>query len=115
MLSRPVDLLGSIVSSQKPGPEVPLSATNFAQYVSLADAVLIILTVWLWDVCVGSCDILSTWSWNTLIEVLVLPPVAVIVNALDLVNCSVVWYFVTVNPDILNASIPALIFVSASS
>ena len=76
---------------------------------------LIILTVWLWAVCTGSWDILSTWSWNTLIAALALPPVAVIVNALLLVNCSVVWYLVVVNPDIDAASIPVFNLVNASS
>ena len=39
--SRPGDLLGSLVSFQKPVPDVPLSATNLAKYVSLSDVVLV--------------------------------------------------------------------------
>ena len=92
-----------------------MSATNLAQYVSSAPEVLITLTVWLCAVCIGSCAILSTWSWNTVIAEFVLPPVAVIVKVVGLVNCNVVWYLVTVKLDIDSASIAVLILVNASS
>ena len=85
------------------------------KYVSSSEGELIILTICPLKDSKGRSPRSSTWSWKTLIEVLCGPPVALIVSTEALDICSVDLYFVAVIPDILAASIEALIFVKASA